>query len=130
MIYLRPELSAKSYIVISGGRNDTRDNVDTTTAQEGIKCLDDIWVLDLTPKIIQNQEILLNYNKPEYAFLKKIKRIQNSGKNHTINSILGSRINTPPIWIRVSCFGSSPSPRHSHCATEYNGNLLLFGGIG
>ena len=55
VIYLRPELSAKSYIVVSGGRNDTRDNVDTTTAQEGIKCLDDLWVLDLTPKIIQNQ---------------------------------------------------------------------------
>lgn len=57
MTLLRPVLSSKSYLVVYGGRNDTREcqGLSSKTAHGGVRCLDDLWVLDLTPLLLKGE---------------------------------------------------------------------------
>lgn len=81
MTLLKPVLSSKAYLVVYGGRNDTREQqgIASKTAQGGVRCMDDLWMLDLTPLIVKSQESA-NTDRPDYLFLKALKEVTPIGR--------------------------------------------------
>ena len=81
MTLLKPVLSSKAYLVVYGGRNDTREQqgIASKTAQGGVRCMDDLWMLDLTPLIIKSPDSA-NTERPDYFFLRALKEVTPYGE--------------------------------------------------